>query len=345
MKKILLIVIYSFSLLGCMFLDFKVVNENLTTLEKQKNNVYTYNAKNYPVAVNTINSKGEVEEQIFNKPPERIVAMWQNSIETPLALGLGDRIVVGIGIPDKAYLRKEYQEEYSNIPMTGYRALDTETILMQEPDIIIGWHSTFSDKVLHSTSFWHNRGVNTFIATSSAPLHKYKTLQHEWDDIITLGRIFDKNEKARQIVEEMKNSIENVKTKTGDNNDKKKVLIIEYMGKNVRVYGETTLAGDIVKQLNGNLLASKEVAISIEQIIDMDPDVIFMIVCERDYGREEKILNYVTHNEALSHIRCVKNKRVIPLPLYAVYAAGVRSYDGIKIIAEGMFPELYENKE
>jgi len=347
MKKILgiFILLYSFCLLGCAGLDFKVVNENSDALAKQKQKVYTYNAAHYPVTIKNINSKGELQEQTFKKPPERIVAMWQNSIETPLALGLGDRMVIGVGVPDKKYFRKEYQEEYTKIPMTGFRPLDVETTLMQEPDIIIGWYSTFSDKVLRPTSFWQSRGVNTFIAASSSPLYKEKKLQHEWEDILTLGKIFDKEERAQAIVGEMQSAIDSVKLKTKNKAKKTKALIIEYMGKDVRVYGERTLAGDIVNNLEGELLAPKEVAISIEQIVDMDPDVIFMIVCERDYGREDAVLNYVNNNKALSHLRCVQEKRVVPLPLYAVYAAGVRSYDGIKIIAKGMYPELYAKKE
>ena len=46
--------------------------------------------------------------------------MWQNSIETIIALGEGDRIVAGIGIPDRKYVRPEYREAYDKIPVQGY---------------------------------------------------------------------------------------------------------------------------------------------------------------------------------------------------------------------------------
>jgi len=38
----------------------------------------------------------------------------------------------------------------------------------------------------------------------------------------------------------------------------------------------------------------------------------------------------------------VQERRIYPLPLYAVYSAGVRSYDGILILAQGLYPELYK---
>lgn len=43
------------------------------------------------IAVENYNSKGEKEIQEFSQPPQRVVAVWQNSIETLLALGVGDR--------------------------------------------------------------------------------------------------------------------------------------------------------------------------------------------------------------------------------------------------------------
>lgn len=347
MKKCLLALgtCLSLALTGCAGLDFQVVKENNQALAEQKSKSYTYNPEHYPVTITNLNTKGEPEEQIIKKPPQRIVAMWQNSIETPLALGLGDRIVVGVGVPDKKYFRKEYQEAYSKIPMSGFRPLDVETTLMQEPDIIIGWQSTFSPKVLRPTDFWHKRGVATFIADGASTYHKEKTLAGEWNDILTLGKIFDRNERAQEIVEQMRQEINFVTEKTKGIKRKSRALIIEYMGRSVRVYGERTLAGDITRQLNGELLAAKETTIGIEQIVDMDPDVIFVIVCERDYGSEERILGRLLDNPALAHIRCVQEKRVHPLHLGTVYAAGVRAYEGIQIIAKGMYPELYGKGE
>lgn len=48
------------------------------------------------------------------------------------------------------------------------------------------------------------------------------------------------------------------------------------MGKQLGIYGENSLAGDLVKRLNGELLAADQKSISAEQIIEYDPDVIFI---------------------------------------------------------------------
>lgn len=305
---------------------------------------YAYNPAHYPVTIENFNTQGEPEQQTFTKPPQRVVAVWQNSIETLLALGVGDRIIAGNGVPDKKFFRKEYQKQYSKIPYTGLQLLDLETTMMLKPDLLVGWHSTFGPKVLRTTDFWHKRGVNTFIARSSIGDGKPRTLQNEYKDILDLGKIFDKNERAQQLVGQMQQEVNFAISQTAGYKKRPRVLVLEFLGKELTVYGEKSLAGNIVKELHGELLAEKQRAIGLEQVVELDPDVIFVVVTEFNYGREQDMLDRVTQHKALKYLRCVQQGRVVALPLYAIYSSGVRTYDGIKIIATGMYPDLYKEK-
>lgn len=348
MKKILTGVLLGVCLLltGCERNIFTLpVHENPEALVRFNTPVqYDYNPAHYPVTIENYNTQGEPEQMTYTKPPERVVAVWQNSIETLLALGVGDRIIAGNGVPDKKFFRKEYQEQYSKIPYTGLQLLDLETTMMLKPDLIVGWHSTFAPKVLRPTDFWHKRGVNTFIARSSMISNTGRTLQNEYKDILDLGKIFDKNERAEQIVSEMQQEVNFAISKTADYPRRPRALVLEFMGKEPTVYGEKSLAGNIVKELHGELLAEKQRAIGLEQVVELDPDVIFVVVTEFNYGREQDMLDRVIKHKALKHLRCVQQGRVIALPLYAIYSSGVRTYDGIKIIATGMYPDLYKEK-
>lgn len=348
MKNILCIIIFSLAVLltGCERNIFTLpVKENPEALLRFNQPVeYAYNPAHYPVTIENYNTQGEPEKMTYTKPPQRVVAVWQNSIETLLALGVGDRIIAGNGVPDKKFFRKEYQEQYSKIPYTGLQLLDLETTMMLKPDLIVGWHSTFAPKVLRSTDFWHKRGVNTFIARSSMIDAKPRTLANEYKDILDLGKIFDKNERAQQRVGQMQQEVNFAISRTADYPKRPRALVLEFMGKEPSVYGEKTLAGNIVKELHGELLAEKQRAIGLEQVVELDPDVIFIVVTEFNYGREQDMLDRVTQHKALKHLRCVQQGRVVALPLYAIYSSGVRTYDGIKIIATGMYPDLYKEK-
>lgn len=319
-----------------------IVKVNEESMDKGKEKI-VYNQKHYPQRIINYNSRDRKQEFIYGKPPQKIVAVWQDTIELLLALDVGDRIVAGMGVPDKKYILPEYQHQYEQIPYTSLENLDVETIVMMEPDFIIGWYSTFGAKVLRSTDFWQQRGVNTYITPSSrTSIDKHK-LEDEYSYILDIGKIFDKNEKAQQLVTQMQCEIDFVTAKTAKTKQRPRAVIIEFIGKEIRAYGEKTLAGDILTNLGGDLVV-KNNTLSLEQLVDLDPDVIFLVIIERNYGEEKNFLDRIYNNKALSHLRCVRNKRVYPVPLYAVYSSGIRTYDGIKIMAHGLYPELYKEK-
>ena len=353
MKRIKVFFSLFFVLIICYLLIISVKdNERTNTIEP--NSVRSiYEESHYPVEIENLNSKNEENILIYKKPPQRVIAFWQNSIETLIALGVGDRIIVGTGIPDKKYLRAEYQDVYTKIPYTSLQNLDIETITMLEPDFILGWYSTFTPKVAGTTSYWNSRAVNTYIAKSSAPIRNNNTdilikskhsLEEEYQYILDLGKIFDREEKANELVKQMQNEINYVVESTKNVNQKTTAIIIEFTGKDISVYGENTLAGDILQRVNGRLLEANAERFSFEQLIDLDPEAIFIVVTERDYGNEQNYLDRIYQNKALQGLKCVKNKRVYTLPLYAIYSPGIRAYDGIKIIAKGLYPELYREK-
>ena len=295
-----------------------------------------------PVTIENIDEKGAPRSEVYDHPPERVVAVWQNSIETLLALGVGDRIVAGMGVPDARYIRPAYRAAYEAIPYTSLENLDVETILMMQPDLIVGWASTFSPKVLRGTSFWAGRGVHTYIAPSSSRATEGKTIAQECEDIRNLGRIFGREERAAALVGEMQDEIAYVAGRTAHMEKRPRALVIELMGKEIRSYGAHTLAGDMMRALGAEHLAADGQSLSMEEIIALDPDAIFLVVIEDDYGNEDAILARLYENPALRSLSCVQQHRIYTVPLYAVYSAGIRAYDGITIFAHGLYPEIYD---
>lgn len=121
MKKLLFIIIFGFTILltGCTRNIFTLpVHENPEALMRFNTPVqYDYNPAHYPVTIENFNTQGEPEQQTFTKPPERVVAVWQNSIETLLALGVGDRIIAGNGVPDKKFSARNIRSSTAKYPI------------------------------------------------------------------------------------------------------------------------------------------------------------------------------------------------------------------------------------
>lgn len=74
----------------------------------------TYDSKiieeGYPREIKQLMSDGTEQTIRYTRAPHRIIAVWQNSIETLLALGVGKDIIAAIGVPDAEYISPEYRE-------------------------------------------------------------------------------------------------------------------------------------------------------------------------------------------------------------------------------------------
>lgn len=301
----------------------------------------TYNKDHYPVTIQEISSEGKFQDMVYKEPPQRIVAVWQSSVETLIALGVGDRIMAGMGIPDVKYLLPQNRATYEKIPTTSIQNLSVESVLAMKPDFIFGWYSTFQPKVLKGTDFWLERGVNTYISPASTPRKdERQTLDNEYKMILDLGKIFDRQEKAEAIVNEMKSEINQAVEYTNKENVHPKALIMEFSGKDIAVYDKKSLAGDILTTLHGELLGDGLKMISREQILELNPDVMFIVVVEDDYANPKQFFERVYNDSTLAQVKAIKEHRVYILPLYAVYSAGIRSLDGIRIISGGLYPNL-----
>lgn len=332
--SIFILIIFLVNLVGCRNdnSDSKESNTESTVVEKNESNK-SNESSHYPVTVTTYNWAKEPVEITFNEAPQRVVAIYQSAIETLLALDQGDKIVAASYLDDP--VKEEFKESFDKIKY--YKQLPTkEEILALEPDFITSWYSLFAEKVYGDVSFWHERDINTYIQQNSG-VKSPNTLENEYQDIINMGKIFNVEDKANKIVKEMKEQIEKAKESV-KSKEKVKTVILE-VGKEgqYRIYGEDSIGGDIATQVGADLVAKKN--IGMEDLINLNPDVIFTVYYGDSIDREEAV-NSIMDNPALGSISAVKNDRVNSIVLSEVYASGIRTMDGINTIIEGIYPDM-----
>jgi len=295
--------------------------------------------KNFAL-INNFNSKGQAVQSSFSQPPQRVIAVWQNSVETLLALGVGDKIIAALGVPYPECLKEAYRHAYRNIPVRQLQLMDTENMLMLRPDFILAWSSTFTDKYTRTTDFWNGRGINTYMARSSMRSNVARKIEDEYQYIYDIGRIFGKEQRALELIEQMNKKIEYVQENTRGK-VKPRALIMEIMKDNVMVYGKNTLAADILERVRGELVDTGR-TISYEQIIDEDPEVIFFVVSEHHYASAQNRMKAFMEKPSMKSVSAVRNRRVYIVPLFMVYNSATRTYDGICLMSRGLYPELQE---
>lgn len=209
--------------------------------------------------------------------------------------------------------------------------------------MIFSWGSLFGEKKLGDVDQWISRGTNTYINTNTRAGGYDRTLEHEYTDILNIGNIFDVEEKAQALVDEMKQEIEDALTKT-KGKEAQTVSVIEFLNDDISNYDASSLAGDMITQLGGELAAPDAKQVGKEDLVEQNPDVIFVVYMENsgDDGEDVKstCVAKVMEDPAFASLDAVKNGRVYPIMLGDMYASGARTIDGIRNFAAGLYPEL-----
>ncbi|MDO5725635.1 MAG: ABC transporter substrate-binding protein [Tissierellia bacterium] len=290
----------------------------------------------YPVTITTYNYNGEAIEETFEKAPEKVIAIYQSSLENMLALGLGDRIIYSAGLD--VDVKAEWQDELAKIGTLADKAPDKEAVLDMEPDMIVSWSSYFGEKKLGDVDFWHERDIKTYIMQNSG-IKRPNKLEYEYEDIMNLGIIFNKVDEAKALIDAMQSDIEAAQDYTKDK-EKVKTVIMEVEKENqFRNYGGDSIGGNIAELAGADLVIPLNGSFGPEELIENDPDVIFTVYFD-DTILEDESVKLITENPALQSLSAIKNGRVHAIMLSEVYASGVRTADGIKSIVSGLYPEL-----
>lgn len=294
----------------------------------------------YPVTIINYDYEGNEIELTFEKAPEKVLCVYQGTIETMIALGLEDHVVACCGLDNP--VKSEWE---AGLAKMNYNeevfAPDKETVLMMEPDLIFSWGSLFGEKKLGDVSEWIPNGTNTYISTNTRRGGHPRTLENEYADLINIGKIFNVEDKAQALVDEMKSEITSVLAQI-EGQEPPRVSIIEFQGDDISSYGATQLGGDMVTQLGAQLSDPEASSIGKEDLLGLDPDVIFVVYMARTEGVEEEMRAKVTEDPVFADLKAVQEDRVYTIMLGDMYASTVRSIDGIRTFAAGLYPELYQ---
>ena len=154
----------------------------------------------YPLTIKTKGPDGKEYETVYEKQPEKVVAVYQGNVETMLALGLEDKIAAVAGIEQP--ILEEYQEAFGKLKNLEEFTPSKETITAEEPDMIFSWVSYFEESTLGDPQEWLDQNVNVYINTNTAS--EKDTLENEYQDVENIGKIFQVEEKANELVKSMK---------------------------------------------------------------------------------------------------------------------------------------------
>ncbi|MGN0354403.1 MAG: ABC transporter substrate-binding protein [Muricoprocola sp.] len=280
------------------------------------------------------------QEVTFDHVPERVLSTNPNTGEQLMALGLGDKIIGTCY--NNAQLPEQWREEYESKPVIAENYPSLEVVLDLDPDFIYGRSSAFSDK---DTAIATHDKLTEMGIMSLSSIEGYKLgcdVEDVYQDFYNLGRIFQVEDKANEIVDGMKEKIAEVEAKI-EGTETVKVLNFDsvrddgiytpgnnFTSKLIRHAGGVNVFEDLEKTWN---------TVSVESVVEANPDVIVI----NDYGDtplEEK-LDYLNNTEAFSDVTAVQNQNYLVITLPEVFAS-TRVADTIEKFAEAFHPECFE---
>lgn len=266
-------------------------------------------------------------EITFEKAPERIVSTSPSETEILFALGLGDKIY---GVSDF----DDYPKEALTKPKVGgVTKPNEEVIIAASPDLVVGGISMKDDI---AEKF---RGLG---------LKLYKTEPKKIEDIlnniIQIGIITDTQQRAEELVAQMKEDIRVVKeaTATINEEDKKKVYIEFSPGWTV---GKGEFMDELITMAGGVNIASDMEgwnAINEEKIIQENPAVILYTADIVDEKSGKPLEELIKSRNGWDKITAVQEDHLTGIEGNIMSRPGPRITDALKQIAEAIYPELFK---
>lgn len=276
----------------------------------------------------------------FTKVPETVLSTNVNAGDELMALGLGDKIVGTCN--NNSQVNPLYREEYETIPEFSEKAPSLEAILDLSPDFVYGRSSAFSEKnnTTHDT-------LSSYGIMSLSSIEGYKLgadLDDVYQDFYNLGRIFQVEDRAEEVVNGMKEKVAEVEKKI-EGTEPVRVFVFDYLADDGPYTCGNNFTAQLIRHAGGeNIFIDMDTTwatVSWESVIERDPEVIII----NDYGSHslEEKLSQLKDDPALSDISAIKNDRIISVTLCESFASSMTA-DTIEKFAKACHPECFEEE-
>ncbi len=267
----------------------------------------------------------------INEKPEKVISISPSQTEVLFALGLEDKVVAVSDYCDYPAAALEKEKVGSAL------AINIEKVLELDPDILF-LYSEVSPEAIEQLR------ANEIIVM----MHSPETTEEIFNNILQVGKLMDVEEKAEQIVGEMKDKKESIVKKVKDA-DKVRVFY-QVWDEPLMTAGEGSFIHELITLAGGeNVAADGDGAYpqySVEAMIEKDPEVYIAPAhtledFTLDTEEMNALKNTIKSRPGYDVISAVKNDRIELLEPNIVSRPGVRTIEALELIAKAIHPELF----
>lgn len=302
------------------------------------------NETSYPLEIKITDSEGKEHQQTFEKAPEKVVTNNLSSIEILLELGLKDKIV-GTTQPDNKVTGK-FADDVKDIPVIGDKmTVSKEKVAEYAPDIVVGRAMPFTDDSMGSVNTLNDLGIQTYIQTASN-MTDNPPLTTVIDDVRTLGKIFNVNDRAEKYAQELEERYQAVQEQVKANKGDEKLTLLPMVAFDAEKSSFSVfnisggLQSDLLKQLNVSpALEGSTSDPTLETIISSDPDIILYVTADRNAELDKTAVKNIKSEELLKDVSAIKENRIYTTTYDDFMDYGPRIFDTLEMLGNKLYTE------
>jgi iron complex transport system substrate-binding protein len=298
-----------------------------------------FSACNAP-AEKEVTSQVEITDQAgrmvtLEKVPERIISLAPSNTEILFALGLGDKVV---GVTQYCNYPPEAQDKPK---IGGFSATEIdvsmEQIVAADPDLILATETHLSEIVPKLEQLLPDTKVIVLLTQT-------ESFDVIFEAINLVGKCTDNENKATQLVAEMKSKIKAITDKTDklQDSEKPRVLYIVWHDP-IYAIGGGTLGNSLIEAAGGTNIFKEQTGapiVDLETIIDRNPQV---ILGSAAIGTGADLpYQFALNEERLKVVDARINNQVYGVNDDITGRPGPRIVEALEQLANMLHPELFK---
>jgi iron complex transport system substrate-binding protein len=255
--------------------------------------------------------------------PKRVVSLAPSITELVYALDMG-------GILKGAVQFSNYPAQAKKLPRVGsYDRPDVERIVRLEPDLVLAIRDGNPKQVIDRLE---DMDIPVFTLDSN-------NLEEIMQSITALGRVLDNPERAEELVQEMRERLLLVKSRTQEADNRPRVFFQADASPIIGAGGETFI-DELIRLAGGeNAISDKKryPRLGWEDILRLNPDV--AVIASMAGGKDADSLMRDWHR--WPQLRAVQEDRVHVVDADLFERPTPRLLDGLEILARLIHPDLF----
>lgn len=288
---------------------------------------------NFPVTVEVDGKSVTIE-----KKPENIIPMSLDVAEIVLELTETENIAAITQGVDDEYLstQSEKAKDISNRIASAVN-IDPEEILSYDADLL-----------LLTKMHGQEEDADIILSQVDVPIMSFSTMGTVEDfltNISIIGKAIGEEEKAKELVAKMEEEIASIQQNIPENVAPPSVLVLSEVGPGTGPFmmGPGNISYDLI-QLVGAIPAVDSIGLehsvkaSVEQVMKMDPDYIFLLDFQ---GNGEEAHEELINSPGWDSLQAVKNDNLKVLEVKYLMNPNTQVIEGLRLMADW----IYEEKE